>query len=159
MGDYILMKTFILIFITTIIYANNDLSWVNEQIDAIKPPRHGLTRSYLLKTKDPFIVLEKVKKPEEKKKAVYTKTKKAKQTVHKSSVAKTQKKTKQKNINFVLTMVLNKSFMINNKWYREGEKIYGYKLKKLSRNSVLLENKNKKIVLTTRTKNTKLKFN
>ena len=155
------MKTFFSILIISTILYSDDLSWVNEQIDAIKPPRHGLKSSYISKTKNPFVFLDKEAIKTTKSKAkIYKRNKVNKKIKYNSKKVNKQKFIKEKTANdFILKIVLNKAFMINNKWYKEGDKISGYKIIKLNFNTVLLDNKKREIILTTKSQNSKLKFN
>ena len=53
------MKTFIIL--TLLLFTNNlsanELAWVDQQVEAIKPPRSGLKSSTLNSVSDPFIFL------------------------------------------------------------------------------------------------------
>jgi len=54
---------------------------------------------------------------------------------------------------------MNKSALINGKWYREGDHIHGYKISQVNSRTVTLTNGHKRITLSTITKKTNLKFN
>jgi len=125
----------------------NELAWVNEQVEAIKPPRVGISNKEISKVKDPFIFL--VKKEE----SVDGKKVPKKKTYHTRYVKKNHSK------RLFLNAILNKSAMINSRWYKEGDKVYSYKLAKVNQTSVVLKKNNKKIFLTTTSKNKNLKFN
>ena len=126
----------------------NELAWVDEQVDAIKPPRKGISTNYIAKLKDPFIFLH---------------AKKAKKRV-KSSYRRYAKSTSKKQIQrhssrLSLEAILNKSALINGKWYKEGEKVDGYKLEKVNYKSVLLTRNKKQVLLSTMSRSNNLKFN
>ena len=56
------MKNFIILsLILTSLAAttNKELSWVDKQVEAIKPPRDGESLSNISRIKDPFIFLKK----------------------------------------------------------------------------------------------------
>jgi len=150
MGDYILMKTFsilVLLFIIENLYAN-ELQWVDQQVQAIKPPRVGITKSELNTIVDPFLYIVK-----EKKKVTKTPTTKKAQVVrHAHSVKKHYSR------KLYLEAILNKSALINHKWYKENQRVYGYKLIKINRTSVVLQKQHKKLLLSTVIKHKNLIF-
>jgi len=125
----------------------NELAWVNEQVEAIKPPRIGISNKEISRIKDPFIFLVKKEESVDGKKV-------SKKKVHHTRYVKKSHSKK-----LFLNAILNKSAMINSKWYKEGDKVYAYKLAKVNLTSVVLKKNNKKIFLTTTSKNKNLKFN
>lgn len=125
----------------------NELSWVDEQVEAIKPPRVGLSSKEIAAVKDPFIFL--IKKDDLQSKSKKTPSKK---------VFKTHYVKKSHTKRLTLDAILNKSAMINNKWYKEGERVYGYKLAKVNTTSVVLKRHNKQLLLSTKSKSKNLKF-
>jgi len=151
MGDYILMKNLyfvLLLFLSTQLFSNK-LAWVDEQIEAIKPERIGVSNNEISKVKSPFIFLEKADDS-----TVKQNTKGVK-----SPYAKYKTVVKRKSsIYFRLEAIVNKSAMINGKWYKEGKYIYGYKLSKVNRTFVVLIRKNKRIRLSTASRNKHIKF-
>ncbi len=126
----------------------NELSWVDKQIEAIKPPRKGIALKEIAQIKDPFIFLEL-----EKEESVAKKTEKKPLPVKHIFT-----KRRSHHIRFSLEAIMNKSALINGKWYKEGEKVFGYLVKKVKIKSVLLTKGKKKITLTTVSKNRNLKF-
>ncbi|UCM99524.1 hypothetical protein LCX93_08255 [Sulfurimonas sp. SWIR-19] len=145
------MKKFYLILmllLTSQLFSNN-LAWVDEQIEAIKPPRIGVSEKEISRIKDPFIFLHK--------KNDSKKNKTGKKTVF-GAHANYKKVMQHSTLHFRLDAILNKSAMINGKWYKQGKYIYGYKLAKVGRNSVLLVRKNKKLLLSTKSKSKKIKI-
>ncbi|MEN8303943.1 MAG: hypothetical protein ABFQ64_07720 [Campylobacterota bacterium] len=154
------MKTFFIV-ITALLTANlnaNELAWVDEQVEAIKPPRTGMKSRELSILKDPFIFLKKNRTDESKKKS--TKRSSAPR-VAKSATSSTSgsKKIVKKKKGLTLSAVINTSAMINGKWYKIGDKISGYKVTKMDSTSVLLTKKSKKLLLSTNSKNKNLNFN
>ncbi len=145
------MKTiFFLIPILITISCANELSWVDKQIEAIKPSRVGVSLKEISKLKDPFIFLHKDK--EEKQKVKLNKN-----TVYKTHIP--SKPTIQKvHKGLFLEAILNKSALINGKWYKVGDKIYGYTVVNINAKSVELVKNKKKKILTTKSKKTNLKF-
>ncbi|MCF6339663.1 MAG: hypothetical protein L3J10_02770 [Sulfurimonas sp.] len=148
------MKTlsiiFITFFLTSIIYAS-ELSWVNEQIKAIKPPRKS---PKILEINNPFVFLEK--NGYVKKSSSNTKDTPSSNTID-SSKSNTIKN-KVNKINFILSTIINSSAMINGNWYKKDDKINDYLVIKITKNSVKLKKGNKKLTLSTDTKKQNLKF-
>jgi len=160
MGDYILMKTFFIV-ITILLTANlnaNELAWVDEQVEAIKPPRTGMKSRELSILKDPFIFLKKNRTEESKNKSA---KRSSTPRVTKNAISSTSgsKKVIKKRRGLTLSTVINTSAMINGKWYKIGDKINGYKVSKIDSTSVLLTKKSKKLLLSTNSKNKNLNFN
>jgi len=135
----------------------NELSWVDEQVAAIKPPRVGMSSRTIAKLKDPFIFLEKNRSEEyknrQKEAVVPTYTK---QTTNTKVVAPR----KVRHVKKVLTLglIMNNSVMINNQWYKLGDIINGYKITEINLRSVLLVKDDKKLLLSTKSSSPKLKF-
>ena len=141
------------ILLVTIVGAN-ELSWVDEQIEAIKPPRKGV---YISNVKNPFVFLEKngykkITSSEETTSSAVTKTS-SNATEDALVVEKPKVYTK-----LTLELVINSSAMINGKWYKKDEKIRGYTLVDINKNFVTLKKGNKKLTLSTRTINKTLKL-
>jgi hypothetical protein len=126
----------------------NELAWVDEQIEAIKPPRKGISIRDLSKLKDPFIYLH-VKKAKRRARFSYRR--------HSRSSSKKHVQTNSSKLQ--LEAILNKTALINGRWYHEGGKVYGYKLEKVNLQSVLLTQGGKQILLSTMSKSKNLKFN
>ena len=155
------MKTLILSFvlISTTLISNDDLSWVDKQVEAIKPPRDGESNDNISNIKDPFIFLKKNflgkngKKALDKQKAIYKKSR-IRRT---SSNSRSSTSSRFPKYNFKLSAIINKSALINGKWYKLGDKIKGCKIIDVNKNTVTLKYKSSKKVLTTASK-TKLKF-
>ena len=144
------MKTFFMpiLLLLTLNISANELKWVDEQIQAIKPPRSGVKAQEISKIKDPFILLSK--KTGGKMKNASAKRKPSKQTAKSEEAAINSK--------FDLSITMNKSAMINEKWYKQGDTISGYKIEDVASSSVLLTQNGKKFLLSTHSKNTNLNF-
>jgi len=160
MGDNLLMKKILLsLLITTIsLYSVDDLSWVDEQVDAIKPPRSGENNLKISKIQDPFIFLKK----NATKGFKFTKT--AKKSPSRSAVKNRYKKssTSTQKVRYVrgklkLDAIINNSALINGKWYKLGDIINSYKIATIDDKSVTLKYKTRTKVLTTAS-SLKLKF-
>ena len=144
-----------LIIVTILLFGTHliadELAWVNEQIEAIKPPRKGISLKEISKLKDPFIFLNAKKRKRKRKihssyKRYYSKTISHKQVQRYSS-------------KLSLEAILNKSALINGKWYKEGEDVHGYKLERVNLQSILLTRGKKQLLLSTVSKSNNLKFN
>lgn len=144
------MKTLyiILLFLFTSQLCANELTWVDEQVAAIKPPRIGISNKSISKLKDPFIFLVIQDEQVEKKGKKFSK-----KVIIRSHYIKRYYSKK-----LYLEAILNKSVMINRRWYKEGQWVYGYKIVKVNRTSVLLQKQNKKLLLSTMSKSKNLKF-
>jgi len=132
------MKHSLIVFILCLGSAvfSNELAWVDEQVEAIKPPRSGVSDKLLSATQDPFVLLQKVDKEQSK-----TLLSAGSKTTSSTSKVKPKKRA------LKLWLVVNDSAKINNKWYKKGDMVSGYKIKRLDSKSVFLK------------KHTKLKFN
>ncbi|WP_457748313.1 hypothetical protein [Sulfurimonas sp.] len=146
------MKTLYFLFslLITTQLISKELAWVDEQIEAIKPARIGVSEKEISKIKDPFIFLHKNNN---------SKLSKIKKELSSTSHSVYKKSIKHQIIHFNLEAILNKSAMINGQWYKEGSYIHGYKIAKVNRQSVLLMRKNKKLLLSTLSRSNKIKIN
>lgn len=143
MGDYILMKKlFILPLVPLWLLGavNEDLAWVDKQVEAIKPPRSGVSARTVNKTRSPFFKVSE------------------KQTVVKNdgTTVKTEKKPVWEPLK--LEALLNRSALITGNWYKEGERVRQYKVAKISHDSVLLKSRHKQLKLSIKAANPKIKL-
>lgn len=140
---YLLIITFLLFAINL---NSDELKWVDDQVEAIKPPRKGISDENISMLKDPFYFAKEKKSPKSK-----------------TSVSSTKSPTKYKRptrtTTYVLKSIMNQSALINGKWYTINDKVGLYTLSEVKRNSVTLSYKNKKLVLSTVSKIKNLKFN
>jgi len=141
---------YIIPFIITTSFAN-ELSWVDEQIEAIKPSRVGVSLKEISRLKDPFIFLHRGKKDEEKEIKLNKKSVVITKTTSTPVIKKVHK-------GLFLEAILNKSALINGKWYKVGDEVYGYKILSIEAKSVELKKNKKRKILTTKSKKTNLKF-
>jgi len=154
------MKTFF-ITIALLLTANlnsSELDWVNEQVEAIKPPRIGMKNRELSTLKDPFIFLKKNRTDKPKGKNVAKKSRST-SSLNRATVASGKKTTLKKKSSLSVSLLMNSSAMINEKWYRVGDKINGYKISKIDSTSVLLIKNKKKLLLSTSSESKNLNFN
>ena len=130
----------------------NELKWVDNQIQAIKPPRSGISKVKINTVKSPFIFLNK---KEDKSKARSN----SKRRVASTSSSKTRKKkTYKRSKRLVVTAIINNSALINKKWYKLNDKVGKYTLTSISRTEVILSYKKRRLLLSTNTLNPNLKF-
>ncbi len=53
---------------------------------------------------------------------------------------------------------MNNSAMISGEWYKLGDRVNGFEISEINRNSVLLHKQKKKLLLSTKSNTNKLKF-
>lgn len=141
------MRSIITIFfaLVTLLVANSDVTWIDEQIEAIKPARKAATISGVA---DPFIFLEKNKKESK--------------DGNKTPSSHTEVSIKDKNVSkeptFTLSMIMNQKAMINEAWYGVNDKIYKYTITEITKDSVSLKENKKELRLTTQTTQNRLNF-
>jgi len=148
----ILISLFLLL--STLLFSD-ELSWVDQQVNAIKPPRSGMKYRDIKSIKNPFIFLKKNRTSEPK-----TTKSRSIQKVSKTTTKLVKKKIVHHTINkhLVLGAILNNSVMINGKWYKLGDKVNEYEISQINGNSVLLRKQKKQLVLSTKSTSNKLKF-
>lgn len=160
MGDYLQMKT-ALIILFSIFLSNalcaSELEWVDEQIEAIKPPRKSPNIS---KVGDPFVFLEK-NKPEVKKDAKAQMGGRVAAPLAKPSAilaSKQEEKKKEKSSDFNLSAIINTSALIDGSWYKKSDKISSFIIAEISKKTVTLKKGDKELILSTISKKPNLKF-
>ncbi len=155
------MKKYFLAIITlffTISLSSNELSWVDTQVEAIKPPRKGMNNTNLANIKSPFIFLNaksKKRYTNYKRKNNNYKSSKKVATVSSNGTDSIKKSSSGK---FVLSAVINKSALINGEWYKVNDTVSNYKVLSVNRTTVILSNSNRKLVLSTSDTKRTLKF-
>ncbi len=123
-----------------------DLSWVDKEVAAIKPPRKGVRLGTLSSLRNPFKAQMLLYQT-----PVKTGSKKSTQTV---SVEPVEQKP------FSLQAIFNsKSAKIDGRWYEIGEKVHGYSVVSIAQDKVVLQRKKKKLKLSLKLKNDKIKIN
>ncbi len=141
----------ILLFISINLCAN-ELAWVDTQIEAIKPNRDGLKPSIISILEDPFIFLNATKKVEPKVTPIRAKRYRKSSSSSKRRIIYSYTK------GLILETVINNSAQINGNWYKLNDTVKGYKLTKIDRTYVVLTRYGKNTVLSTKSKNSTLKF-
>ena len=131
------MKTlfFTLIMLTTCLFADSaNTEWVDKQVQAIKPPRSGVSHTAINRIKSPFLY-------------VYKKSTSA-GTVSKDGTTPQSASSQAKPLQ--LAAVMNNSALINGTWYQISDKVRGYSIEKIETDSVLLmSGKTKKMLFIT----------
>lgn len=153
------MKTYIVIavLLSSITLSSNELSWVDTQVEAIKPARKGMTEPELNKIKDPFIFYKNHNKKtyvKRRKKSVKYSTVKKSSTSSRTTSVILQQPSKR----LILSAIINNSALINGEWYKLNESVGSFKLSSINRTSVVLTKGNGKLVLTTSDTKRNLKF-
>ena len=134
---------------------------VNEQVQSIEPAHKGMQNCNLSTIKDPFIFLAKNKGEEDKlsvKKIITVKIKIP--SINQSTQTDQVSPAHEEPVNKVLTLelIMNNAARINGFWYKLDDKVNGYKITKLDRNTVLLTKKKKQILLSTKSIRKNLTF-
>jgi hypothetical protein len=142
-----------LLFLQTT-YSANELSWVDTQIDAIKPARVGIDDSQIMKTEDPFLFF---KKDSTKNKSVKISTAVKQKNIIKQ-ILSTNNDVKQTPLTMKLSAIINNSALINGEWYRVNQYVADFIISSITRTSVVLTKGKEKLVLTTSEQNKNLKF-
>jgi hypothetical protein len=134
-----------LLFITILFYQllSDELKWIENQIQAIKPSRDGIDKNFVDNIKNPFISLKR----ETQIKKTHSKNK-----IQKQASKKTTSET------FKLDAIINSSALINNKWYKNGEKVGKYILIIETNSKIKLKYKSEEISFSTKGNNKSLKF-
>lgn len=146
--------TLLAVFIcSTTLYAS-ELEWVDEQVEAIKPPRKGVN---IMPLKDPFVFLEK-NKPKDAKGNKMPSPARTVVASFKSSLTCKPKEDDKKSSDFVLSTIINSSAMIDGNWRKKGDQISSYTITDISKNSVTLKKGDKELILSTASKKPNLKF-
>ncbi len=135
------LSLLISLFLLSITLSSDELSWVDEQVEAIKPARSGIDVATISALSDPFISKEEIK-------AEAVKT-------SKSSSKKTYRA---KRSRLYLKAIMNNTALINGKWRKLNDKIGSYKISKIAETSVTLTRGSKKITLSTNSRVKNLKF-
>jgi hypothetical protein len=142
------MKIYINTFIILIfaqLNAGTDLKWVDEQIDAIKPSRSGVSSAFINSLKDPI----KLTLPKDDKKIV---------TSTSSGIKYSKPGRKFHSQPLTLEAIMNKNAYINGKWYSINDKVRGQKITLIDKNYVVLKYKKKRTRLFVNNKNKKIKI-
>lgn len=153
MGDKVLKKEALLIALSCLVMANeknSDLSWVDQEIAAIKPPRQGASNRMISLLKDPFVFLKKNKEEKEKEEAKTPVTPAVVPSSTNSSVVLTPE-VSHPATTLKLMAIINNAALINDQWYKVGEQVGRYKIVKVTLNEVTLKSTNKIVTLTTYT--------
>lgn len=153
------MKTLSILLLTLLlsnVLVATELDWVDEQIEAIKPPRKGVVVAGVT---NPFVFLDK-NKPKDAKKGVNAPAAAPATAQKTTTVGSDKEKEAPKPESFVLNAIINSSAMINGNWYRLNDKVSSYIISEIDKDFVTLKNKkgDKTILLSTLTKNKTLKF-
>jgi hypothetical protein len=150
-----ILITLLAVFLSSTLCAT-ELEWVDEQIEAIKPPRKGVEISGI---NSPFVFLEK-NKPKEKggaSSASGIRITAPRPSVLKQKACPPDGNTTKSN-SFDLSAIINSKAMINGSWYKKSDTINSSTIFDISKNSVTLKKGDKELILSTASKKQTLKF-
>lgn len=139
------------ILFTGTIYAS-ELTWVDEQIEAIKPQRKGVEFADI---KNPFIFL---KHKDEIRGTKATSRGSKKSSLKRSSSVVYDARPQMSASGFNLSTIINSSALINGVWYKKNDRISGYKVVEVTKTSVTLSQGDRSISLSTAIKKRNIKF-
>jgi hypothetical protein len=133
-----IIKFTLLSIVSTNIYAD-DLLWIDKQIQAIKQERPTIKNTNISKMENLFIFLEK-------------------NGYNIEGVNITKKVIKKYDTEPILEMIINKSALINGKWFKINSIVDGYKINSINKTSVNISFGNKKYILSLKPKSYNLKI-
>lgn len=148
------MKTLsitLFVFLLSNTLVATELEWVDEQIQAIKPPRKSVVIADVL---DPFVFLKKNRPKEEKKETPLAVV--AASAPPKKIPELPKELTSE---DFTLSTIINTSAMINGNWYKQNDRIENFIISEIDKQFVILKNQkgDKTIFLSTKTQTLKFK--
>lgn len=121
-----------------------DLKWVDNEIEAIKPPRKGIAPYKIAGLKNPFAHQLALNQPPLEKTEEMPQIQAAPEIFHP----------------LTLQAVFNEdTALIDGKWYKKDEKIYGYVIQEIGFDAVWLSKKKKKLKLSLFKQNDNIKIN
>ncbi len=124
-------------------WANTDLAWVDDQIEAIKPPRVGVNNTIINALKDPIV-------------------KKIVQVSNSNSNKVPPVKGKiSRNLEFkplTLEAIMNGSAYVNGNWYHLHDTVRGQKITAINEEYIILSKQKKETRLFVNPKNSKIKI-
>ncbi|MBL0708767.1 MAG: hypothetical protein JJW00_06965 [Sulfurimonas sp.] len=134
--------------------SSEELSLVDMQVESIKTPRKGIKNEALTQLYNPFTLdnneskIKNIEKKSTSKIATNTNTLKTNFTHSKQELP----------VNFVLDAIINKSALINGKWYNLDDLLYGYRLSSVEKTVIKLTRGESKVTLSTQNKKQSLRF-
>ncbi|MEA1916424.1 MAG: hypothetical protein U9N42_02725 [Campylobacterota bacterium] len=146
-----MIKMLLILIITISIQADN-LAWVDEQINAIKPNRDGISVKGIDKTRSPFIFIQKDKsvKKGSNQKAIYKTVKnKDGKVIKKRVLVKKEMK---------LKAIINYNALIDKTWVKVDDIFKGYRVIKIDDSFVVLKKGSKTKKLSIKKSSNKIKF-
>ncbi len=148
------------VLLSTIAFSADELAWVNTQIEAIKPPRKGMSNAEVANIQTPFIILPKNMSAEMRKKIAddAEKEKNAKALAETATPGTYSTNSPRAFKRLYLSAIMNDSALINGTWFKKGDKVYSYKLSSLTATTVILIKSGKKLILSTDNQNNNIKF-
>jgi len=132
MGNQLLKKLLLMLIVSgwTTLFAETTIKEIDRLVQDIKKERIGLMPQQIKNAYDPFVYFGK-----------------SSSGGFIPFIKPTTVKVGKKRYHFTLMAIVNKSVKINHRWYHLGEKIYGFKIVRVSRGSVLLQKGSERIKL------------
>ena len=126
-------------------WANTDLAWVDDQIEAIKPPRVGINNTIINALNDPIV-----------KKIVKT----SNLNLNSNKTAPLKGKISRNLAHKPLTLeaIINGSAYVNGNWYHLHDTVRGQKITAINEEYIILSKQKKETRLFVNPKNSKIKI-
>ncbi len=140
------LKLFQFIFISlacSLLVAQDNLAWVDQQIAAIQPKRSGISDIKISEIASP-IKYQEFQKDD-------TDSNDIKSPIVHTELTEPVKPLK-------VAAILNNSALIDGQWLKVSDTVRGHKIKKINSDNVLLQSSNKKLKLFIKEKNDKIKI-
>lgn len=132
-------------------HEDKELAWVDEQIQAILPSRVGVPEGFINSLRDPMKMKKSLPVATNGSKLL------APPKLGGTMAALSQPKVVEEPLR--LLAVMNKSVLINGKWYKVGDSVRSYTLSEVKQNSVLLTGKkDQKLILFLTKQNNNIKI-
>jgi len=129
-------KIILIILLQNLLFANEFMHVIDTKIINIDKKRVGVSSKILRKIKNPFFIP-----------IVVQENNQTKKQLNKSTLNKTNKSEKTKKAILNLQVILNKSVLINHKWYKNFQEVEGYKIIAIKPDYVLLDQYGEHIIL------------
>jgi len=113
----------------------DEIEWIDAEIKVIKSMKKDINHIELLSLKNPFIISKELDKTEK-----ITKSSNETKYLAKISI-------------LILDAIINNSALISSHWYSVGDRLIGYRVIKIDKNSIILSKLDKSLTLVIGQKN------
>lgn len=141
MGDNPLKLFALLLIFILPLFSLDTLKWVDDQVKAIDQNRSGVDQAKLDTIHTPFLLFHTNPPIASTSKTAYKKG-----------------SNKRYSVTFNLMAIINNSALINNKWIKLNELLYGYRLQTIKNDSVILKHEKYKRTVTLSKTNPKIRI-